>query len=72
MNFAAMNQFSESRVAFNLKWMLPFLGLLFIIVHYWKKRKLYYYALKFPGPFGFPLFGSIHLLKDGPGGKLLR
>ncbi|XP_063924598.1 cytochrome P450 4g15-like [Zophobas morio] len=32
----------------------------------WKRRRLYYCSFKHPGPFGFPLIGSAHLLTAGP------
>jgi hypothetical protein len=67
MNVAAMNQFSESRFALDLKSILSFMGL--CLLHYWKKRRLYYYGLKFPGPIGFPFIGYIHVLKNRPRGK---
>ena len=35
----------------------------------WKRRRLYYCSFKHPGPFGFPLIGSAHLLTAGPSGK---
>ncbi|KAJ3652567.1 hypothetical protein Zmor_018520 [Zophobas morio] len=37
-----------------------------ILYFIWKRKHLYYCSFKHPGPFGFPLIGSVHLLKPGP------
>jgi hypothetical protein len=64
-----MNTRLELTFTFVLKWILLLMVLLFIIVYNWKRRWLYYYALKFPGPFGLPLLGIVHRFRHGPAGK---
>ncbi|XP_068914668.1 cytochrome P450 4C1-like isoform X2 [Tenebrio molitor] len=61
-----MNTPSELTFTSVLKWILLLMVLLFIIVYNWKRRWLYYYALKFPGPFGLPLLGIVHRFRHGP------
>ncbi|XP_063923982.1 cytochrome P450 4C1-like isoform X1 [Zophobas morio] len=60
----------ESLFYDNVKLFAPILVLFSagVLIYNWRRRWLYYYASKIPGPFALPLLGSFHLVSEGPHG----
>ncbi|KAJ3653502.1 hypothetical protein Zmor_012751 [Zophobas morio] len=62
---AFITVYNNFQFTYILIYILSTLLVYFVFSYHWKRRWLYYYAMKIPGPFNFPIIGPTHLLLGG-------